>query len=213
MQKPARLTITARKTSTGNNATRVLVMKGTAVLLLFVLATILLHGNWLAALTWMSGGLGLWVLWSAAQHRHQRATILSEVDAMPAEEFLPYAADLLRAQGYLVQKAGRPLDHRVDLLLTRGKESLVCRLQRQQTKVGADVVADVLTGAQTHRRGRAMVLTNQMFTYRARSLARREGCVLIDRENLADLVAQYRQGHRVLAFHREGEATSMRKRR
>lgn len=213
MQKPARLTVTASKTRTGKNPTRVLVMKGTAALLLFVFATILLHGNWPVALTWMSGGLGLWVLWSAGQHRRKRAAILSEVDVMTTEEFSRYVADLLRAQGYIVQKVSRPLDHRTDLLLARGRESFACRLQRQQQRVGEDAVVDVLAGAATHGCGRAMVLTNHLFTYSARGLARREGCILIDRESLADLIVQYRQGHRVLAFHREGEASGMRRRK
>ncbi|MGH7965858.1 MAG: restriction endonuclease, partial [Candidatus Binatia bacterium] len=197
MRKPARLTVTERKTWTGKNPTRMLIMKSTAAFLLFVFATILLHGNWPVALTWMSGGLGIWVLWSARQHRRARAAILGKVDAMTPEEFARYTADLLHAQGYTVH---RTFDRRVDLLLTRGRESFACRLQRQQKKIGEDIVADALAGVTAHGCGRAMVLTNHLFTYRARSLARREGCVLIDRESLADLVAQYRQGHRVLVF-------------
>ena len=63
-----------------------------------------------------------------------------------------------------------------------------------------------------HGYGHAMILANQRFTRRARKLARREGCVLIDRKGLASLVAQYRQGHRVLAFDRE-EVLGLRRRK
>jgi hypothetical protein len=58
--------------------------------------------------------------------------------------------------------------------------------------------------------GKAMVLANQPFTRRACLLAQQAGCVLIDREALADLAAQYHQGHRVLTFHHSKEAVGKR---
>jgi restriction system protein len=203
--------VAPRKTWRDKNG-RTLVIKGTAAFLLLVFTTIFLHGNWPIALLWVGGGAGLWGLSELVRRRRERAEVLRDVEAMNDEEFRRYAADLLRAQGYVAHRATGPEGQRVDFLLTRGRASFVCRLQRQGQRVGKDVVTEALVALEACRCGRVMILTNQLFTLPARSLARREGCVLIDRGGLASLVAQHRQGHRVLAFHRE-ETARLRRRK
>ena len=213
MQERSRSTtvVKPRKVWVGRN-TRPLIIRGTAVFLLLVFTTVSLHGNWPVVLLWVSGGTGLWGLLAALRRRRERALILQDVEAMTDEGFLRYAADLLRAQGYTVPPVGRSADARVDLLLTRGRANFVCQLRRQPGRVGEGTVTEVLTAMHAHGYGRAMILANQLFTHRARRLARREGCVLVDRKGLANLVAQYRQGHRVLAFDRE-EVLGLRRRK
>jgi restriction system protein len=164
------------------------------------------------ALLWVGGGAWLWGLSDLAWRRRERAEILRDVEAMRDEEFRRYAADLLRAQGYVAHWATGPDGQRVDFLLIRGRTSFVCRLQRQEQQVGKDVVAEALAAREACGCGRVMIVTNRLFTLAARSLAHREGCVLIDRKGLATLVAQHRQGHRVLAFHRE-ETVRLRRRK
>ncbi len=213
MQERARsTTIVAPRKAWRERTGRALVLKGTAAFLLLVFATIFLHGNWPIALLWVGGGVGLWGLSEMIQRRRERAEILRDVDAMNDEEFRRYAADLLRAQGYGAHRATGPEGQRVDFLLTRGRASFVCRLQRQEWRVGKAVVAETLTTLEVYGCGRVMIVTNRLFTLPARNLARREGCVLIDRRGLATLVAQHRQGHRVLAFHRE-ETARLRRRK
>ncbi|MBI3302502.1 MAG: restriction endonuclease [Deltaproteobacteria bacterium] len=203
--------VAPRKAWLGKN-TRALIIKGTAAFLLLVFATISLHGNWPVALLWVSSGVGLWGVCEALRQRRERASILKEVDAMTEGVFRRYAADLLRAQGYTVHEAGRSVEPRVDLLLTRGRETIVCWLQRQAGRVSEETVAGAVAAMEAHGNWRVMILSNQSFTRRARSLARREGCVLIGRESLANLVMQHRQGHRVLIFHRE-ETMGLRRRK
>src|SRR3712207_1778142 len=123
MQGRSRSTVVARRTWPSKN-TRTLALKGTAVFLLLVFATVSLHGNWLIALFWVGGGVGIWILADAVRRRRERTSLLREVELMDDEAFLRYAADLLRAQGYVAHKAIRPVDRRVDLLLTRGRESV-----------------------------------------------------------------------------------------
>ena len=213
MQERARSTTLVAPRKTWKERTgRVLVLKGTAAFLLLVFATIFLHGNWPVALLWVGGGSGLWGLSELIQRRRERADMLSDVEAMSDEEFRRYAADLLRAQGYVAHRATGPEGQRVDFLLTRGRASFVCRLQRQRRRVDKGVVAEALATLDAYGGGRVMIVTNQLFTLPARKLARREGWVLIDRKRLATLVAQHRQGHRVLAFHRE-EAARLRRRK
>jgi HJR/Mrr/RecB family endonuclease len=132
---------------------------------------------------------------------------------MSDEEFRHYAADLLRAQGYVVNRHIRSIEgRRAELLLMRGRTSFVCRLQRQEQRVGKSVVTEVLAALEIYECARTIIRTNQLFTLPAWSLARREGCVLIDRRGLATLVAQHRQGHRVLTFQRE-EVARLRRRK
>jgi len=188
---------------------RTLIVKGTAAFLLLVFATILLHGNWPAALLWVSGGLGLWGLSEIVRQSRGRAEILGDVEAMSEEQFLVYAADLLRTQGYVIHKAVRSDNLHIDLLLNRGRMSFACRLQRQGRRIGMRVVAEALTGMAAYRCSRAMVLTTQRVTLPARIVARRTRCVLIDRVVLANLVVQYRRGHRVLSFPQK-ETTGLR---
>lgn len=213
MHQRARSPVTLHRAWTEKRSLRPWLKKGTAALLLFVFTTVILHGNWPVALTWMSGGLGLWVLWDVIQRRRGRAAVLQEADTANAEAFVHYAAALLGAQGYVVQKPTRPLDHRVDLLLMRGKEHVACRLQQQAEIVDTQTVIETLAGMEAQGCERALVLTTHFFTRSARALADRKGCILIDREGLADLVLQYRQGHRVLLFPREREVGGLRRRK
>jgi len=196
----------------GNRSARTLLLRGTAVFLLLVFATIFLHGNWPMASIWVSGGVGVWALFEERRRRRERVEILSEVEAMSEEHFQRYAADLLRIQGYIVLKTAGPGSRHIDFLLTRGEGNCVCRLQRQTRRVCRGVVSEVLAGMEAYGCGRAMIVTNRQFTLPARLLARRSGCVLIDRTGLASLVAQHRQGHRVLPFHRE-ETSRLRRRK
>lgn len=178
-------------------------VKATAALLLFVFATILLRGNWLVALFVTGGGIWAWVLYTARRHWQIRAAVLRDVDAMTEEQFRAYAAELLKTQGYAVHRANRSSDWHGDLLLTRGKTHLFCRLYHHPGKVEKSVIVGALAGMHAHGCSRAMVVASRPFTPAARLYARQYNCVLIDRDGLAHLVMQHRQGHRVLAFPRE----------
>src|SRR5215510_14625629 len=101
MQDRARsTTLVAPRKTWRDRSRRTLIIKGTAAFLVFVFATISLHGNWPMALLWVGSGVGLWGLSDLLRRRRERAEILKDVEAMSSEEFRRYAADLLRAQGY-----------------------------------------------------------------------------------------------------------------
>jgi hypothetical protein len=203
--------VTSRKTWERKNL-RMAMFRGTAALLLFVFVTVSLHGNWPAALVWVVGGFALWEAYEVLQQHGERAAVLREVDAMTAGEFLPYAADLLRAQGYTVHKIGHAAAPRMDLLLTRGRDQFVCWLEHRTHRVGADTITAVGKVREAHGYWHALVLSNQPFTLQARRVARRTQCVLVDRKVLARMVAQYRHGHRVLSFpSSEGQGLRRRK--
>lgn len=193
-------------------STRAFALKVTAAFLLLIFVTVALHGNWELALLLIGGGTGAWHLLEAARLRYQSTVLLQDFATMRESEALHYVADLLRSQGYGVLKAGQSDDRRVDLLLMKGEESFACKLLRHSCRIKKAELVKVLTGMQMHGCRRSMVLTDQVVTSFARRAARQAGCVLVDRDGLTSLVAQYRQGHRVYAFHRE-EAARLRKRK
>ena len=212
MQKPSRTVMFTHKARLGR-MTRARLIKGTAIVLLFVLATVALHGNWVSVLMWMSGGAGIWIVRETRHRQRERTERLSELDAMSDADFSLYAADLLRSQGYEVTADPEFPQSGMDFLLARGKEQRVCRFHRQQGRIGEWVILETLAGMEAQGYRAAMVLANQAFSLRARTLARRENCVLIDREALVTLIAQHRQGHRVLAFQRPRETSGRHVRR
>lgn len=195
--------IVTQQTTRVKKGLRVWGVKVTAALLLFVFATILLRGNWLAALFVTAGGIWAWVLYTARRNWQIRAAVLRDVDGMTEEQFRAYAAELLKAQGYAVHRANRSPDCHGDLLLTRGKTHLFCRFYHHPGKVEKSVIVGALAGMRAHGCSRAMVVASRPFTPAARLYARQHDCVLIDRNGLAHLMVQHRQGHRVLAFPRE----------
>jgi hypothetical protein len=175
-------------------------VKITATLVLVVFVTVSLHGHWPLALTLVGCGIGFWWLSDVWQRYCERMEVLEEVDAMSASEFAQYAAELLRAQGYTLITNGRAAKPPADLLLSRGKESVACWLYHDRGPVRVEVVARAAATVQAWNGWQALVFASRRFTVTAWYRARRERCMLSDRNSLANLVAQFRRGHRVIAF-------------
>jgi hypothetical protein len=189
---------------------RTVTLKVTAALVLVAFTTVVLHGNWVLAVVLIGGGIGVWTLYEEQDCRRQRLALLQEIATKSEEEFLRSVTDMLRTQGYGILKA-RQADHcSVDLLLmTRGEESVACRTLRH--RVTTDEITKTLAAMRLYGCRRSMVITNRAVTVPARYVARRAGCVVIDRWDLVHLMRQYRQGHRVYAFQPAEAKTSARR--
>ena len=183
-----------------------LVMKITAVFLLVVFVTVSLHGNWRVALLLLCTGAGIWWFASLWRRYDDREETLVEVDAMSAEEFVHYVRELLLAQGYSVLTVGKRHGPPADLLLSQGKENVACWVQHSGRTTDAEMVAGAVAMTQAYRGWRVMVVSSRPCTLSARVRAQREGCLLIHRGGLANLVTQYRKGHKVIAFPFEEKA-------
>lgn len=184
----------------------------TATLLLVVFITVSLHGHWPLALALTCGGLGFWWLDDFWQRRCERLEILEDVDAMSYREFVVYASELLAAQGYSVLRSDGASGPQADLLLSRGKACFACWLQHGSHSLGAAMVVEAAATVQACDGWHAMLVSSQRLTLSSWYRMRQKGCVLINRDRLASLVAQYRRGHRVFAFSRE-EKTRLRGRK
>ena len=177
-----------------------LTVRITATLLLIIFITVSLHGHWPLALALTCGGLGFWWLDEIWQRRCERLEILEDVDAMPYQEFLLYARELLRTQGYSVLQNDDALGPQAALLLLRGKIHVACWLQHERHVVGEKMMTEAAAAVRANNGWRVMLLSSQRLTLRTWYRLRREGCIIINRDRLADLVTQYRRGHRVFTF-------------
>ncbi|MGE0682749.1 MAG: restriction endonuclease [Candidatus Binatia bacterium] len=185
---------------------KVTMMKVTAAFLLVVFLTVSLHGNWRLALGLLCICAALWWLRNVWRHYREREELLADVDAMSAEEVSRYIGELLRVQGYSVSTRGKRGGPVADLLLSRGKEDFACWIQHSGRSTDAEMIAKAAAAVQAHPRWRAMVVSSRSCSLNVYSLARREGCILIHRSGLANMVAQYRSGHRVITFPFEEKA-------
>ncbi len=189
-----------------------LTVRTTATLLLVIFITVSLHGHWPLALALTCGGLGFWWLDELWQRRCEWREILEDVDAMPYREFLLYASELLRIQGYNVLQNDNLSPHQAALLLSRGKMHVACWIQHERHSVEVKMIAEAAAALQANEGWRVMLLSSQRVTLRSWYRLRREGCIVINRDRLAHLVTQYRRGHRVFAFPRT-EKTGLRRRK
>jgi HJR/Mrr/RecB family endonuclease len=169
-----------------------------------------LHGNWLLALILVCGGFGVWQVTEALQRRRERDAVLQDVLGQTDEEFLRFAAELLRTQGYGVLKTGHVDDSRGNLLVMYGNESFACRVLRASRCLYKTEVIRILAQMKLYGCKGSLILTNRTVSWGAAQFARRVGCLLIDGNELVRLILQYRQGHRVYAFQRE-ETTKLRR--
>ena len=191
---------------------KVVGVKITAAFVLLTFLTMLFHGNWPLALMLVSSGIGFWWLNDVWQRRCERLEVLADMQDMSASKFTQYAAELLRAQGYAVLNRNAASGSQEDLVLTRGKEYIACWLHYGSRPARTETVAKAVAGVQARAGWRAMVLSSRRFTVSAWYRARREGCMLITPDTLANMITQYRRGHRVIAFPRE-EAADLRDRK
>jgi restriction endonuclease len=184
--------------------------RAVAGVLLLVFVTMALHGNWLLALVLVGGGLGVWQLAEALQRRREREVVLQDIVTQTDSEFLRFAADLLRAQGYGVLKTSHVDNHQGNLLIMHGAGSFACRVMRARRRLRRTEIAHTLAQMKLHGCKGSMILTNRAVSWGAAHFARRVGCLIIDRHELVRLILQYRQGHRVYTFQRE-ETTRLRR--
>jgi len=175
-------------------------MKSTAVFLLVVFVTASLHGNWRVALLLLCASAGAWWFANLWRRYADREETLSEVDNMSDEEFVRYVRELLHVQGFSVLTLGRRHCPQADLLLSQGKENIACWMQHCGRVTDAEMVASAVAVTQAHPGWRPMVVSSRPCTFGARMRAQREGCLLIHRGGLANMVTQYRRGHKVIVF-------------
>lgn len=123
--------------------------------------------------------------------RGQRRRVLRRVnlDRLDGAAFERFVADILSARGYRVRHTGRSGDLGVDLVAEKGALRYAVQVKRQNQPVSRHAVSDAVAGKAQYGCNAAMVVTNNVFSAGAQALARSNGCQLVDRNVLADWIA------------------------
>jgi restriction system protein len=126
------------------------------------------------------------------QYQKLRAFSVADIDRMDGIEFEHYLQKLLSFVGYIqvsvTQGSG---DFGADLLATREGLKYAVQAKRYKGKVGVEAVYQVMGGQAYYSCQRTMVITNSKFTKAAHELAKKSGCILVDRNQLRDWVWQF----------------------
>jgi restriction system protein len=126
------------------------------------------------------------------RHAKIRALRIADIDSMSGTQFEQYLQRILSSRGYSVTITGARGDLGVDLIASgRPAERIAVQVKRHTGKVSRRAVSDVGGGMQHYQCNRAMVITNSYFTPDAVTLARSNGCTLVDRSQLTQWIKQF----------------------
>ena len=117
---------------------------------------------------------------------------LIDLHSIKPGAFEEYVAKLLDHRGYTTQVVGQAGDMGVDVIARRGPEKYAVQVKRYSKPVSRTAVSDAVAGKAYHGCNAAMVVTNNYFTAGARALALATNCQLVDRDTLAEWIAELR---------------------
>lgn len=130
---------------------------------------------------------------TAQRLERSRHLQLENIDTMDGLEFERYVGYLLESQGYNARVTKGSGDYGVDIIARRNGLSYAVQCKRYVGNVSRTAVSDVVAGKLHYRCEFAMVVTNGHFTPGARILAESTQCILIDRNQLAGWVKEFRE--------------------
>lgn len=128
------------------------------------------------------------------QARRTKAIQLTDVDRMDGLAFERYVSRLLEHQGYSTHVTKASGDFGVDIVATRWGERLAVQVKRSTGRISRRAVSDAVAGKLHYRCNNAVVVSNNYFSSGAIDHARRTGCVLVDRNELAKWMIAYQTG-------------------
>ncbi|MBN1594219.1 MAG: tetratricopeptide repeat protein [Candidatus Coatesbacteria bacterium] len=122
-----------------------------------------------------------------------RALSIDNIDSMNGTGFEHYVAQLLQHQGWSVEVTPPSGDYGADVIATRGNTRMAVQCKRYSKRISRRAVSDVVGAKNIYKCDAAMVVTNSYFTPRAIELARASGCSLVDRDELAKMILDFRR--------------------
>jgi restriction system protein len=125
---------------------------------------------------------------------HLRALdLVTDIDLMSGVEFEGYVAALLQSRGYHTRQTRMSNSIGVDIIARKASEHIAVQVKRQAHLLDRSAVSDALAGMKLYRCTDAMVVTNSHFRPGAAQLAQANNCTLIDRERLAEWIADFQR--------------------
>jgi restriction system protein len=146
------------------------------------------------ALLWTANGFSRWRI--RVHDELYRQTGLDRIDTMSGIEFEEFVAAVLRGAGCDVNITNTTGDYGVDLIAAKDNVRTAVQCKRQARPVGVAAIQQAVAGAAMHRCTATMVVSNNVFTQPAQTLAEIHNCELIDRFRFEQLVIQTRRPNR-----------------
>lgn len=120
-----------------------------------------------------------------AQYAGQQVASLDSLTGIEFEQFL---ATLFERQGYSVHFTPVSGDFGADLLLEKDGEKIAVQAKRYSGTVGVDAIQEVVAAKAHYKCQQAWVVTTSNFTHNAKSLAKSNRVVLINRHGLGKMM-------------------------
>lgn len=141
----------------------------------------------------IAGGIAIVIVIGISIFRSMRFSMrlkqsgIADIDEMTGRQFEEYLGTLFNSQGYNVSFTPTTGDFGADLILKKGKETVVVQAKRYKKAVGIKAVQEVIPAKGMYNASAAWVVTNSNYTKQDLTLAKRNGVRMIDREQLIRL--------------------------
>lgn len=112
------------------------------------------------------------------------------IDQMVGHEFEQVCGEIYRKLGYSVKVTKRSRDQGADLILEGPEGRVVVQAKRQASSVGNWAVQEIVAAKGLYKAEHAVVITNSTYTAQARELAKANVVLLVDRGELARMLAK-----------------------
>lgn len=107
------------------------------------------------------------------------------VDHMSGEKFERYCRAWFHHRGYFaIRTTQKTKDYGADLIMRKGLHKIVVQAKRYDRNIGVYAIQQAMAAKAYYNADKAIVITNQYFTYSARKLAEVNDVQLIDRSDL-----------------------------
>lgn len=118
------------------------------------------------------------------RNRNLATSRIQEIDAMDGVTFEYFLQAHFEKLGYKVKTTPKSSDYGADLILTKDGIKTVVQAKRYKGKVGVAAIQQAYASMGFYKASRCMVITNSYYTSQARTLAKKNGVILWDRETL-----------------------------
>jgi restriction system protein len=119
--------------------------------------------------------------------------LVTDIDLMSGVEFEGYVAALLQSRGYRTKLTRTSGDMGVDIIARKVSERIAVQVKRHTHPLDRSAVSDAVAGMKFYRCTSAMVVTNSYFRPGAIQLAQANGCVLVNRDRLAEWIIGFQR--------------------
>ncbi|MHA6484448.1 restriction endonuclease [Paenibacillus sp. strain BS8-2] len=113
---------------------------------------------------------------------------IAEIDKMGWREFEIYLGHLFRMHGYTAEVTQAAGDYGADLVIKKDGNKIVVQAKHYAKNVGLKAVQEIRTAMDHYGASAAWVVTNRDYTQQAYTLAKSNGVVLVNREQLIEMI-------------------------